>query len=95
VPDVALPRNGGAAVAVARDRVDRVQQLSRRSARAVERYVEAVVELHALERAAEDEGDTPARRDALAAARTAVHATESQLTGSQLGAARRALAERG
>jgi hypothetical protein len=90
-----MPRNGGATAAAARDRVDRVQQLSRRSARAVERYVEAVVGLRALERASEDEPETPARREALATARAAVHATESQLTGSQLGAARRALAERG
>lgn len=61
---------------------------------AVERYVDALLGLRAIERAIHDEGETPARLVARTNARAELRRAEGKLNGSQLGAARRLLATR-
>ena len=66
-----------------------------RDARArIDAWVEAVIELRAYDRAIREEGDTPRRQAARTDARARLRRAEGALSGSLLGAARRALAER-
>lgn len=60
----------------------------------VDRYVDAVLGVRAIRTAIADEGMTLARGQALERARIELRHAEAALKGGQLGAARRALAER-
>jgi len=64
--------------------------MSARVGTRIERYVEAVRTLRALEQAERDEPNLR-RRSAIIAARVALKNAEAELNGSMLGAARRAL----
>lgn len=59
----------------------------------IEKWVDAVIERRAIERACTEE-PSPAKNEALTLARARVIEAERQLNGSQLGQARRLLAER-
>ncbi len=62
------------------------------STRKITTYVDAVHGLRALQQAETDEGKTPGRTAAIAAAKTAVGLALRALTGGELGQARRILA---
>ncbi len=62
------------------------------STRKIASYVDAVHGLRALQQAEADEGKTPERTAAIAAARTAMGLALRVLTGGELGQARRILA---
>jgi hypothetical protein len=62
-----------------------------KGAAAIEKYVEAVRELRALEQADKDDGTTPERTQAIKQARVMVTERIRVLTGGQLGQARRVL----